>query len=154
MDCSTLGFSILHYLPKFTQIHIYCIDDDTQPFHLLIPSSPSALNLSQHQGLFQWVCIRWPKYWSFSFIINPSKEYSRLICLKIDWFGLLAVQGTFMSLLKHHRGKALILWCSALFTVSSHNHTWPLGRCIVKAMVFPVLHMKKLSFLHCVVLPP
>jgi len=154
MDCRTPGFPILNYLPKFAQIHVHCIGNDIQLSHPLIPSSPFALNLSEHQGLFQWVCIRWPKYWSFSFIISPSKEYSRLIYLKIDWFDLLAVQGTSRSLLQHHKLKALILWCSSFFIVSSHIHTWPLGRCVVKAMVFPVLHMKKLSFLHCVVLPP
>ena len=61
--------------------------------------------------------IRWPKYWSFSFSISPSNEYSRWITFKIDWFGLLAVQGTFKSLLHHHSSKASILWCSAFFIV-------------------------------------
>ena len=83
MDCRTPGFPILNYLPKFAQIHVHCIGDDIQPSYTLIPSPPFALNLSEHQDLFQWVCIRWPKYWSFSFIISPSKEYSRLIYL--DW---------------------------------------------------------------------
>ena len=61
------------------------------------------------------LCIRWPKYWSVSFSISPSKEYSGLISSRIDWFGLLAVQGTLKSLLKHHSLKASILWCSAFF---------------------------------------
>ena len=84
-----------------------------------MPSSPSALNLSQHQGLFQWVlfCISWPKYWSFSFSIKLSRLYLGLISLKIDWSDPLAVQGTLRSLLQHHSLKESILWCSAFFTV-------------------------------------
>ena len=61
--------------------------------------------------------IRWPKYWSFSFSISPFNEYSGLISLRIDWFDLLAVQGTLKSLLQHHSSKASILWCSAFFMV-------------------------------------
>ena len=61
--------------------------------------------------------IRWPKYWSFSFSTSLSKEYSGLIFFRMDWLDLLAVQGTFKSLLQHHSSKASILWCSAFFTV-------------------------------------
>ena len=61
------------------------------------------------------LCIRWPKYWSFGFSISPSKEYSGLISLKIDWFDSLAVQGTLKSLLQYHNSKASVLWCSAFF---------------------------------------
>ena len=61
--------------------------------------------------------IRWPKYWSFSFIISSSNEYSVLISFRIDWFDLLAVQGTLKSLLQHHSSKESILWCSAFFMV-------------------------------------
>ena len=63
------------------------------------------------------VCIRWPKYWSFSFIISPSREHSGLISLKIDWFDLFADQGTLRSLHQQHSLKGSILWCSAFFTV-------------------------------------
>ena len=89
-----------------------------------MPSSPSALNLSQHQGLFQWVlfCIRWPKYWSFSFSIKLSRLYLGLISLKIDWSDPLAVQGTLRSLLQHHSLKASIIWHSAFFTVQLSQH--------------------------------
>ena len=67
--------------------------------------------------------IRWPKYWNFSFSISPSKEYSGLIFFRIDWFDLLAVQGTLQSLLQHHSLKALILWCSAFFMLQlSHPY--------------------------------
>ena len=80
----------------------------------VVPFS-SCHQLSQHQGLFLRVTlhIRWPKYWSFSFIISPSNEYSGLISFKIDWFDLLAVQGTLKSLLQHHSLKTSILWHSA-----------------------------------------
>jgi len=81
--------------PRVCQVHAHCIGEAIQLSHPLMPSSP-ALILYQHQGLFQWViCIRWSKYWSFSFSISPSSEYSGLISVKIDWFDLLAVQGTF-----------------------------------------------------------
>ena len=63
------------------------------------------------------LCIRWPKYWSFSFSISPSNEYSGLISFRIDWFDLLAVQGTLKSLLQHHSSNASLLWCSVFFTV-------------------------------------
>ena len=80
---------------------------------------PPALNLSQHQGLFQWVrsSVRWPKYWSFSFSISHSSEYSELISFRMDWLNSLEVQGTLKSLLQHHSSKASILWCSAFFIV-------------------------------------
>ena len=86
--------------------------------------SPPAFNLSQHQGLFQSSHIRWSKYWSFSFSISPSNEYSGLISFRIDWLDLLAVQGTLKSLLQHHGWKASILWYSDFFTVQlSHPYT-------------------------------
>ena len=87
-----------------------------------MPSSPSSLSLSQHQGLFQWVSCshQMTKLLEFQLQPSPSDEYSGLISFKIDWFDLLAVQGTFRSLLQHHSLKASILWCSAFFTV----HLW------------------------------
>ena len=89
------------------------------PSNHLILSSPSAFDLSQHQGLFSEsiLHIRWPKYWSFSFSISPSNEYSGLISFRMDWLDLLAVQGTLKSLLQHHSSKASILLWSALFMV-------------------------------------
>ena len=84
-----------------------------------MPSSPSALKLPSIRDFSNElaVCIRWPKYWSFSFSISPSNEYSGLISFKIDWFDLLAVQATLRSLLQHHSSKASILWCSSYFIV-------------------------------------
>ena len=69
------------------------------------------------------ICIRWPKYWIFSFSFSPSNEYSELISLRMDWLDLLAVQGTLKSLLQHHSSKASVLWCPAFLTVQlSHSH--------------------------------
>ena len=91
--------------------------DAIQPSHPLLLPSPPALNLSQQHGLFQdsVLCVRWPKYWSFSFSIIPSKEYLLLISFRIDWFVLLAIQETLRSLIQHHSSKASVLWCSAFF---------------------------------------
>ena len=96
MKCSKQGFPVHHQLPELAQTHVHWVGDAIQPSHPLSPSSPPAFNLSQHQDLFKWVSclIRWPKYWSFSFNIIPSNEYSGLISFRMDWFGLLAVQGT------------------------------------------------------------
>ena len=102
-----------------TQTHLHWVSDAIQPLHPLSSPSPPALNLSQHQGLFQESAlhIRWPKYWSFIFNISPSKEIPGLISFRMDWLDLLAVQGTLKSLLQHHSSKASILWRSAFFIV-------------------------------------
>ena len=85
---------------------------------LLLPSIlPRIRDFSSESS----VLIRWPKYWNFSFSINPSNEYSGVISLKFDWFDLLDVQGNFSSLLQHHSLKASIRWCSSFFTVHSHT---------------------------------
>ena len=126
MDCSTPGLPVLHHLLEFAHTHVYWDSDAIQSSHSLLPFSPSALNLSQHQGLFQWVSflISWPKYWRFSFSISPSNKYSGFISFWIDWFDLLAVQGTLKSLLQHHDSKASILRHSAFFMVQlSHPCT-------------------------------
>ena len=92
---------------------------------LLLPSIfPSIRDFSNESA----VRIRWSKYWSFSFSISPSNEYSGLIFFIIDWFDLLAVQGTLRSLLQHHKSKASILWHSAFFMAQLSQPTWPLGR--------------------------
>ena len=125
MNCSTPGLPVHHQLLEFTQTHAYWVGDAIQSSHPLLSPSPPAFNLSQHQGLFKWaaLCSRWPRYWSFSFNIIPSNEYSGLISFGIDLFGLLAIQGTLRSLLHHHSSKASILWCSAFFIVQlSHPY--------------------------------
>ena len=81
---------------------------------LLLPSIYPSIRVFSNES---FLCIRWPKYWSFSFSINPSNEYSGLISFRMDWLDLLAVQGTFKSLLQHHSSKASILQRSAFFIV-------------------------------------
>ena len=119
MDCSTPGFPVHHQLPELTQTHVHRVGDAIQPSHPLSSPSPPNFNLSQHQGLSNEsvLHIRWPKYWSFSFSISPSNEYSGLISFRMDWLDLLEVQGTLKGLLQHHISKTLILWCSAFFMV-------------------------------------
>ena len=110
---------VLHHLPEFAQTHVHWVSDAIQPSHPLSSPSPPPLNLSQHQGLFQCVSsshqVAW--YWSFSFSIGPSNEYSALISFRVHWFDLLAVQETLKSLLQHHHLKASTVWDSALFVV-------------------------------------
>ena len=87
---------------------------------LLLPSIFPSIRVFSNESVLY---IRWPKYWSFSFNISPSNEYSGLISFRMDWLDLLAVQGTLKSLLQHHSSKASILWCSAFFTVQlSHPY--------------------------------
>ena len=81
---------------------------------LLPPSIFPSIRVFSNES---YLCIRWPKYWSFSFNISPSNEHSRLIPFRMDWFDPLADQGTLKSLLQHHSSKASILWCSAFFIV-------------------------------------
>ena len=116
MSNSLRGFSVLHYLPEFAQIHVHWVCDTIQPSHPLSSPFLPALNLPQHQGLFQWVGSL-HQYWSFSFKISPSSEGSWLISFRIDWFDLLAFQQTLRSLLQHHNLKGSILRCSAFFRV-------------------------------------
>ena len=106
MPCSTPGFPVLHQHPKLAQTNVHWVGDAIQPSTL--PSPSPAFNLSQHQGLFQWVSPlhQVAKYWSFNLSIDPSNEYSRLISFRIAWFDLLEVQGGFKSLLQHHSSKA------------------------------------------------
>ena len=79
---------------------------------LLLPSIFPSIRIFSNESVLR---IRWPKYWSFSFSISPSNEYSGLISFRMDWLDLLAVQGTLKSLLQHHSSKASILWCSVFF---------------------------------------
>ena len=129
MDCSTPSFPVLYQLPELTQTHVHRVGDAIQSFYPLWSPFPPIFNLSQHQGLFQWVSfrIKWPKYWYFSFSISPSNEYSGLISFRIDWLDRLAVQGTLKSLLQHYSSKASILWCSAFLyspTLTSIHDYW------------------------------
>ena len=125
MDCNMPGLPVHHQLLEFTQTHIHWVGDAIQPSHPLLSPSifPSIRVFSNESAL----CIRWPKYCSFSFSISPSDEYSGMISLRIDWSDILAVQGIIKSLLQHHSSKASILWCSAFFILLlSHPYmtTW------------------------------
>ena len=99
MNRSTPGLPVYYQLPESTQTHVHRVSDATRSSHSLSSPSHSALNLSQHQGLFNESAlhIRWPKYWSFSFTISPSNEHPGLISFRMDWLDLLAVQGTLTS---------------------------------------------------------
>ena len=119
MDCSTPGFPVHHQLLELAQTHVHRVSDGIQPSHpLLSPSPPPSIFPSIRVFSNETaLCIRWPKYWSFSFSISPSNEYSRIISFKIDGLDLLAVQRALKSLLQHHSSKASILQHSAFFTV-------------------------------------
>ena len=97
MNCSMPGFPVLHHFLEFVQTHVHWGVDTIQPSYPLSSPSPPGFSLSQHQNLFKWVGSSYPKYWSFSFSISPSNEYSGLISFKTDWFNLLAVHGTLES---------------------------------------------------------
>ena len=125
MDYSMTVLPVHHRLPELAQTHVHWVSDAVQPSHALSSPSPPALNLSKHQVFSNEsvLCIRWPKYWSFSFSISPSNEYSGLISFRMDWLDLLAVQGTLKSLLQHHSSRVSILQCSTFFIVQlSHPY--------------------------------
>ena len=131
MDCSMPSFPVPHHLLEFAQVHVHCISDAIQPSHPLSPPSPSVSIFHSNQVFSNesTVLIRWPKYWSSS--SSPSNEYSGLISFKIDWFDLIAVQGTHKSLLQHHSLKASMFWHSALFTVQLFQPYMTTGKTIV-----------------------
>ena len=118
MDCSmpaSLSFTVSRGLCKLMPIESVMLSNRLILCHPLLLSSifPSIRLFSSESAL----CIRWPKYWSFNFSISSSNEYSWLISFRIDWFDLLAVQGTLKSLLQHHNSKASVLQLSDFFTV-------------------------------------
>ena len=126
MGCVTLGFLVLQYLPEFVQIHVHWANDAIQLSHSLSSPSPPALNLSQQKGLFQWVSSSNQVAKGLDFQLQHQSFqwiYSRLISFRMDWLGLLAVQGTLKHLLQHPSSKASILQCSAFFLVQlSHPY--------------------------------
>ena len=94
---------------------------------LLLPAFPPSIRVFSNQST---LCMRWPKYWSFSLSISPSNEHRGLVSFRMDWLDLLAVQGTLKSLLQHHSSKTSILWCSAFFTVQLSHPYMATGRTI------------------------
>ena len=154
MDCSTPGFPVLHQLPEFAQLMI--------PSNHLILCHPLLLLPSIFPGIRVFsgesaLHIRWPKYWSFSFSISPSNEYSGLISVRIDWFDLLVVQGTLKSLLQHHISKASILGHSAFFIAQISHPYMTTGKTIaltrrtlvdkVMSLLFNMLSRLVITFL-------
>ena len=135
MDCSTPGFPIHHQPPELTQTQVHWISDAIHHLILchsllLLPSIFPSIRVFSNESVLH---IRWPKYWSFSFSISPSNEYSGLISFRMDWLNLLAAQGTLKSLLQHHSSKPSILQCSTFFIVQlSHP-------CLTAGKIYPWL---------------
>ena len=128
MDHSTPGLLVHHQIPEFTQIHVHQVSDAIQPSHPLLSSSPPAFNLSQHQGLFQWVSSlhQVANVLGFQLQHQPFQWTLRTDLLRMDWLALLAVQETLKSLLQHQSSKPSILQCSAFFIVQlSHPYMTP-----------------------------
>ena len=121
---------------------------------LLLPLIPPSIRVFSNESS---LCRRWPKYWSFSFSISLSNEYPALICFRMDWLDLLAVQGTLKSLLQHHSSKASILWCSAFFMVQLPHPYMTTGKTIaltrqtfvgkVMSLLFNMLSSLVITFL-------
>ena len=119
MNHSTPGLPVYQQLPESTQTHVHRVGDALQPLILchpllLLPTILPSIRVFSSESV---LCTRWPKYWTFSFSISLSNEYSGLIPFRVDWFELLAVQGTLRSLLQHCSSKTSILQLSAFFKV-------------------------------------
>ena len=140
---ASLSFTISKNLLK--------LSDAILPSHPLSSPSPPAFNLSQHQVFSNEsiLHIRWTNYWSFSFSISPSNEYSGLVSFGIDWLDLLAVQGTLKSLLQHHSSKSSILQCSVSFTVQLSRPYMTTGKTIALTRWTFVSKVNCLCFLIC-----
>ena len=133
MNCSTPGLPAHHQLLEFTQTHVHWVGDaihptissSVVPFSSCLQSFPATGSLQMSCSLHQW-----PKYWSFSFSISPSNEYSGLISFRMDWLDLLEVQGALKSLLQHHSSKASILCHSDFFIVQLSHPYMTTGKII------------------------
>ena len=118
--------------PGVYSTHVHCVSEAIQPIHPLLSPSAPTFNPSEDQGFLNEsiLHIKWPKYWSFSFSISPSNEYSGLISFRVDWLDLLTVQGTLKSLIQHHNSKALILLLSVFFRVQLSYQCMTTGKAI------------------------
>ena len=138
MGCSMPGLPVHHQLPEFTQTHVLWVSDAIQPFYPLSSPSPPSIPLLPPSIFLNIrvfsnesvLCIRGPKYWSFSFNISPSNEYSGLISFRMYWLDLLTVQGTLKGLLQHHSSKTSIIWCSGFFIVQLPHSYMTTGKTI------------------------
>ena len=153
------GLSVYHQLPEFTQTHV---TKSVMPSShlilchsfLLLPSIFPSIRVFSNESVLH---ISWPKYWSFSFSISPSNEYSGLISFRMDWFDLLSVQGTLKNLLQHHSSKASILQCSAFFIVQLSHPYMTTGKTValtrwtfvskVMSLLFNMLSRLVITFL-------
>ena len=134
---ASLSSTASQRLLKFISIELVMLSNHLIPYHplLFLPSFFPSISVFSNELALQ---IRWPKYWSFSFSISPFNEYSGLISFRMDWFDLLAVQGTFQSLLQHHSLKASIVWCSTFFMVQlSYIYKWILLSHLKKDEILP-----------------
>ena len=134
MNLSTPGIPVHHQLPESTQTHVHWIESGMPSNHLilrcpllLLPSIFPSIRVFSNESAH---CIRWPKYWNFSFNISPSSEHPGRISFRMDWLDLLAVQGTLKSLLQHHSAKVSILQCSAFFIVQPSHPYLTTGKII------------------------
>ena len=131
MDCSVPCFPVHHQLPELTQTHVHSVGDAIQPSDSLSFPSLPTFNLSQLQGLFQWVDYSHQVAKVLEFQLQHlSNEYSGLISFRMDWLDLLTVQGTLKSLLQHHSSKASNLQCSAFFIVQLSHPYMTTGKII------------------------
>ena len=130
MNCSTPGLPVHHQLPEFTQTYVHQVSDAIQPSNLLSPPCPPAPNPSHHQRLFNesTLRMRWPKYWSFSFSIIPSKEHPGLISFRMDWLDLLTVQGLSRVFSNTTVEKHQFFGTQLSSHSNSHIHTLPLEK--------------------------
>ena len=131
MNRSTPGLPVHHQVPESTQTHGRCFDDAIQPSHPLLSPSPPALNLSQHQGLFQWINSSHKVAKVLEFQHQSLQWNPGMISFRMDWLDLPAVQGTLKSLLQHHSSKASILRHSAFFIVQLLYPCMTTGKTIV-----------------------
>ena len=160
MDCSTPDFPVHHQLPELTQTHLHWVGDAIQPSHPLLPASPPALNLSQHQGLFKWVSSlhHLAKVLEFQ-LQHPSFQYSNIQdWFPLGWTGWISLQSKGLSsLLQHHSSKASILQCSAFFIVQLSHPYMTTGKTIaltiwtfvnkVMSLLFNMLSKLVMAFL-------
>ena len=159
MGCSTPDFPVHHQPPEPTQAYVHGFGDAIQSSDplsslLLPPSIFPSIRVFSNESVFR---IRWPKYWNFSFSISPSNKNSGLISFRMDWFDLLAVQGTLKSLLQHHNSKTSILWHSAFFMVQLSHPYMTTGKTInltrwtfvdkVMSLLFNMLSRLVMAFL-------
>ena len=145
---ASLSFTVSWSLLKFMSI------DSVMPSNHLILCRPLLLLPSIFPSIRVFdnglaLCIRWPKYWSFSFSISPFNEYSGLISFRMDWFDLLVVQGALKSLLQYHSSKASILWCSAFFMAHLSHQYMTVGKVIALTIWTFVGKVMSLLLIQC-----